>query len=187
MKQLKIGLDADGVLYDTYPHWLGLYHARLEQDGKKDDFTYEDMTTYRLSDKVAYPDVLESIMAAPYFFADLPLMEHAQWFVRRLQEDGHNIFIVTTCRERFSWSERDKRMAFRRDFSSIHEDNVIFMSNKHLLRLSVLVEDRLQTVELLENPGILMAAPYNETNVYPRYNSLPEIYEHICQLASHFK
>lgn len=173
-------VDMDGVLYDTYPYALQLYR---EAGGEK--VGVDAMKTYKIGDHLADPELFYALMAQEHFFRDIPLMEGAHDFMQVLMEAGLEPVIVSTCRERFPFSERDKRRALRRDFPWLDERNIIFAERKELIRGYCIVEDRIENVENFPGHGILMAAPYNEAGRgrYPRFERLTDIARYIVFFA----
>lgn len=139
MRKLKIILDCDGVLADTIKKVLHLYNNEYNLNFKKEDIVAWDMT------KIQKPGTsLTKYFNQRGFFRDLDPMEDAQKYVKKLLEDGHEVFVATASPLE---GLEDKLLWLRENFGFIPESNIVFIQRKDLLYGDIILDDALHNLE----------------------------------------
>lgn len=179
--KLNIGLDFDDVLSPFLPYTIEAINEKYNRS-----YTVEDIKGWNMLEYIDITwDQLCSIWT-PEFVNSIPIKEEAVTLVNKLKSDGHNVYITTA-----SWAPtHTDRVRKCKDILDIPEEDVIFIKHKHLLKLDLLVDDRIDN--LLDEYGlpcenyerVLFDAPHNrnpkETNklgLHYRANSLEDVYE----------
>ena len=106
-------------------------------------------------------------------------------YLKRLQDDGHDIYIVTTSNY-LSLKGKMENLLFKY-FPFIKWDHVIITSNKQMIRGDVLIDDGVHNLEGGDYFKILMTAPHNRNydaaaNKMIRVDSWENIYRVISVL-----
>lgn len=175
--KLKIGLDADDVLYEC-----NAYALRLLNEGKYADnpIEIEEVTSWGLSGTRA--DERVPYFSDPEFVSSQPLFNGAKAFVRKLSGMA-DVFFVTSvapnCVE-----AREKRL--REDFPDVPEENYIFTSRKDVVALDIVLDDGAHNIESSSaSYPVLFRRPWNENlsglmaiNSYSDFIHLVEMIAH---------
>lgn len=179
---MRILIDMDDVMIDFLQHWIDVLNGKFNKNVKYNDI-------YCWSMQVAYPDLTrEQIFDVLYneeFWADISPKQGAITYIRRLIQDGHEIYVVTASDPLI--------MKFRQVyilnqfFPWIPQENVIMAHNKQMILGDVLVDDNPKNLVNGNYRGLLMTAPHNQG--YPerlsnliRVNSWEEVYDLIDKI-----
>ena len=111
--------------------------------------------------------------------------EGAVEYVKKLIDDGHAVYIVTTSP--YQVAEMKIGKVILKLFPYISWKNVILTSNKQMIKGDVLIDDGIHNLLGGDYKKILMTAPYNkdfnaEENGMLRVSNWKEIYEAICKM-----
>lgn len=157
VKKLRIGIDQDWVLAKLTKKWLEYYNAIFD-----DDLTAEKLESWDITKKVK-PEAkgfMLNILNIPNFYRDLEVTKDSQRVIQKLQEAGHEIFIVTdpftkmSMKSKFEWLQEH--------FPFIDKRNYIFTGNKSAVALDILIDDGVHNCVAFKGTPILFDTPYNK-------------------------
>jgi 5'-nucleotidase len=163
---MRILLDLD----DTLANWGAEYDRRL--DASSDPITrgiprFNDLTSYDLFGALDDDsnEMLKSIMNEPGFYASLDPMPGAIDAVYRMQEDGHEVWIVSTPWVGNETCETDKREWVQKHLGNEWANRLILTHDKTMIAGDVIIDDK-PHITGKDDPKwqhILFAQPHNLT------------------------
>ena len=181
MKPLHILCDLDSIAAALMPTWVDLYNKAYDDKLSIDDV--KDFDIHLFTKPECHTKVYDLLTAET--FLSLPVMPGAKDVLQELTNIGHTIHIVTafspdhpdTAAAKVSWT--------RANFPFINKRMITLMSQKHLIRGDVLIDDRPDTIaacRAMPNNKIYLTTigyPYNESisymyNLYTRDYKTPE-------------
>ena len=154
--KMKIGIDQDWVLAKLTKKWLEYYNAIFD-----DNLKAEDLKGWAIKEYVK-PEAKEfilKILNIPGFYRDLEVTKDSQRVLRKLQEQGHELFIVTDPFTKMSMQSKHEWL--QENFPFIKKENYVFTSRKDLLDLDVLIDDGVHNCESFKGMSLLFDTPYN--------------------------
>lgn len=190
---MKIGIDLDGVLFDTESYFHALAELKDLDSGKNGiidrskqllreryDWTTKEMVDF-------FDEILEDVEL------NAPIMPLGKEILNRLKNDGHEIIFITN---RTKGSEKEIDYTYQRfEKENIKCDKIIFTKNSKLSyckseKIDIMIDDRAGVVnELAENniPCIYFKdfAPVSvcKPNIYEACN-WPEVYRIIKNMKN---
>ena len=181
---MVILVDADGGLEDLSQKWVLYLNEKYGTTVRYEDLTEWDMTAAfpSLSREQVYEiDVAEEI------YSRLEPIPGAPEAVRRLLDDGHRIYVVTTTPYQAVKAKLER--AIFRYYPFLSWKNIIITADKHLIRGDVLIDDGVHNLLGGDFRKILVTAPYNaefdaEANGMIRVGSWEEIYRAVSAIAA---
>lgn len=138
MKKLEIILDSDGILFDCVTATLNLYNNEY-----CDNLKFEDITDFNLSKFAKQGSDICKYFKQKGFFKNLPVIEGAQYYAKRLINDGHDIIIATDSPKN---GIIDKIDAIEKQFPFIGFKNIFPTSRKEKLYGDILYDDGLHNI-----------------------------------------
>ena len=181
---MVILIDADGVLEDLSQKWVIYLNGKYGTSVRYEDLTEWDMTA-------AFPSLTREqvygIDRDEEFYSLLEPIPGAVEAVKRMMDEGHEIYVVTTTPYQAVKPKLER--AIFRYFPFLTWKNVIITANKHLIRGDVLIDDGVHNLLGGEYRKILVTAPYNkdfdaEANGMIRVGSWEEIYRAVTAMAA---
>lgn len=177
---MKILVDVDNVLEDLNTAWVNAINEKYGTTTKPEDIRSWDIEKY--FEGLSRTQVF-SPLHKKEFWEKLEPMDGAREYLKRLIEDGNEIFIVTSCHPD---TIKPKLKFLSKNFSFIPFKNIIITSHKKMIKGDVLIDDAPYNF-LLEGDrpyGILMDAPHNrsfdeEPHAICRVSSWEDIYDYI--------
>lgn len=148
-----IAVDIDNVLNNLTEKVIELYNADAADCLKLSDIQCYSIESYM---NPAYYHKLD------YYFSCAAVLAKTQpgavECVKRLQNDGHTIFFVTstTCdalAKKFDW--------LRRNFGNISENQVVKLNNKQLFECDVMIDDYIGNLTGGKYKKIVLNQPWN--------------------------
>jgi 5'(3')-deoxyribonucleotidase len=166
MPKKIIAVDMDEVIADALAEHLMRYN-RDYADELATPLTRASLQGRWIWDAVPPHRVraLESYMLSDDFFRVLPVMDHAQRVLERLQS-RYEVFIATAAMEVPS-SFQPKFLWLAEHFPFIPTTNIVFCGSKSILRADFLIDDNPRQLRLFEESeptqreGILFTSPAN--------------------------
>lgn len=180
---MTILVDADGVLEDLTQKWVIYLNEKYGTSVRYDDVTEWDMTK-------SFPSLTrEQVYGAELkeeLYDQLEPYEGAVEYVKKLQDDGHTVYVVTTSPYQIIKTKMEK--VIFKYFPNLSWKNVIITSNKKMIKGDVLIDDGIHNLLGADYKKVLMTAPYNrafhaEENGIIRVSSWREIYKVISEMA----
>ena len=184
--KLTILVDMDDTIEYLLHDWLVWLNNRYGTHVIEDDIHDYDITK-------AFPDLTPDQVYAPLFFHDLWAnlcpVPGADKVLKKLQEQGHEIYIVTSSN--FQTINTKITCVVHRSFQFIPDDHIIIARNKQMIRGDVLIDDAPHNLvggsylKIMpaaahnrdfdaESAGIIRAKDWNE--IYDIVNEYAEFY-----------
>ena len=166
---MKIGVDLDGVLYDSEQLMNAkaeLYDLQIGGKGLVDPSNWSIKQRHGWTDEIneSFDDqALKSLVEAP-------VMPLGREVLQKLREEGHEIYLITSRGSRVIAETKVTKKVLRRD--KIKYDKLIFCKKSKLeickeIKIDVMIDDKPKTIEDLSKNGIKC--------LYFRDAELPEI------------
>ena len=183
MKKLTILVDMDDTIECLLKEWVAWLNARHGLDVKLDDVRCWNLAK-------AFPELTEEQVYDPLYYHELWMrvkpMPDAQEVLKRLQDEGHEIYITTSSN--YSTLPTKITQVLFRYFPYITWDHVIVATKKQMIRGDVMVDDGPHNLEGGEYVKLLMNAPHNrdydeKAQGMTRVFNWEEIYEAIRAVA----
>jgi 5'(3')-deoxyribonucleotidase len=152
----RICVDMDEVMADAVAEHLIRYNQEF-----KSNLTKEDLRGKRFWQVVpaAHHEILDDMLRAEDFFADLDVMPDAPRVLAELQRH-YEIFIASAAMEvpssfnaKYAWLERH--------FPFISHTHIVFCGDKSILKADYLIDDNPRQLQFFSGTGILYDAPHN--------------------------
>ena len=150
-------IDADDVLEDLSPKWVAWLNARYGLNAPYE--THTDWNMEHVFPELSREQVYDVEMNEA-FYATLEPLPGAVSCVRRLVEEGHSVYVVTTTPYQIVRAKMEQ--VIFRYFPFLSWKNVILTSNKHLIQGDVLIDDGVHNLLGGSYRKILMTGPYNK-------------------------
>ena len=175
-KKLTILIDMDDTIENLLECWVNELNKAYGTDVKYDEVFVWDMTK-------VFPSLTKTEIYAPLhnpnFWRKVQPLPGSVEYIKRLIDDGHNIYIVTTSHYTDIKSKIEN--VLEKHFPFISWKNVIITSNKQLVNGDILIDDGVHNLEGGKYIKILMDAPHNrsydaEKNGMLRVYNWEEIY-----------
>lgn len=156
---MRLLIDLDGVCADFYGFLLKVYNKDF-----RDDLKFEDLYTWALEPcfKKATRSQIRSYMSVPGFWHQLRPLPGAVEGLKRLQDAGHDVVIVSA-------TPRDATLAGKEKLEWVHEHlpfiphkNIILAARKELIMGDVLFDDGPHNAKARPDSTCVMDAPYNQ-------------------------
>ena len=172
MKRLTIGIDLDDTLNCLSNRWIDVYNKEYSDNLPLTDIKSWDIANY------VKPECGKDIfkfLHIPGFFRNLDIKPHAIEVVRWLCEH-YDVYIVSAAHYAVTG---DKGAWLEEFFPFINYQNVIFCTNKSLMKLDYLIDDGSHNLETFTGQGLLFDSHHNQTeNRFPRMKNWLEIKEY---------
>lgn len=176
-----IGLDFDGTINDmleTWLEWLNKKHGTTVK--------LEDVVDWELS-KV-YPSLskkeLFEPLNTPEYWSHVTIKANADEVIKKLIDEGHQIYIITSSHYRTLSAKLDKCLFEHLPF--LNKENIIITYNKALINCDVLLDDAEHNLINFKGIKVLFDASYNKNSTVHdfRISSWTEFYELVQELKN---
>ena len=155
-RRLRIAVDMDEVIADSFSKHLGLYNQLVGANLTK------ELVSKRGLGAVIPHDRRDQFAAIPHgegFFDDLEVMEGSQEALLELSRH-HDVFIASAAMEvpgsfdaKFKWLQQH--------FPFLPPSRIVFCGDKNIVDADILVDDRSRHFAEFRGTGILFTAPHN--------------------------
>lgn len=150
-------LDLDNTTADLTKKWLDVYNST-----HNDNLLAEQITTWNLSAHAnkCSPELLNKIIEAPNFFAELNVFPDAVEVTKRLQSK-HQLYFVTATPLDSKTAAYDKNQWVEKYFPHIGKNRVIHTHEKQLVKGDLLFDDGPTNLENFYGFTVAMDFAYN--------------------------
>ncbi|GCD12881.1 5' nucleotidase, NT5C type [Clostridium tagluense] len=156
INKYKIGVDQDWVLAKLTKKWIQYYNTIFNDNLRIDDITDWNLAKSIKSEAILY---MNNILKLEDFYRNLGVVSNSQRVLKKLQEQGHEIFIVTDPFSKMSYTSKyDWLVEY---FPFIDTKNFIFTGNKRAIKLDFLIDDGIHNCEGFQGISLLYDSPYN--------------------------
>lgn len=156
MDTLTILIDMDDTIENLLAAWVSYLNGRYGTTVQTEDIKHWDMAK-------AFPNLTKQQVMSPIseddFWSHVRPIDGAPETLKKLMNDGHEIFIVTASFYKTIPSKMDSVLF--RYFPFLSWDNVIVTSRKQMIKGDVLIDDGVHNLVDGEYAKILMDAPHN--------------------------
>lgn len=162
MNTLKILVDMDSIIVALTQKWLNLYNKDHD-----DTVTLEHLKTWNVASHVKIGQKINDYLYTEGFFLDVPAMEGAIETLKKIQDLGHEVYIVSAP----SWpgnSASDKITWARKNLPFINKRDIFLCHHKHMVKGDVFIDDSPDNLKLYRQHWptaitMTIAYPYNES------------------------
>jgi 5'-nucleotidase len=152
---LKIGIDLDDTINNLVFVWLSRYNSDYNDNLKIDDIKSWDVGSYSKIGKDFY-----KYLGDEKLFKSLDINKGAAEVIKILCE-VHEVYIVT-ANASYNKGVCDDKVNFIKKYMPFFEiKNIIFIQNKSLLNLDILIDDGLHNFEGFKGIKIVFDRPWN--------------------------
>lgn len=182
-KKFTILVDMDDTIEYLLREWLAWLNNLYVRDVHEEDI-------HEWNIMLAYPGLTDSQVYAPLFYEEfwksIKPMPDAMEYLKRLYDDGHEIYIVTSSN--FHTIEVKLNNVLYTHFPFIDYDHVIIARKKQMIRGDIMIDDGVHNLIGGEYVKILMTAAHNrafnaEAHDMIRVHNWAEIYKIISQMS----
>lgn len=153
---MTILIDMDDTIENLGLAWVDYLNTRYDKNVNWFDIRNWDM-------HLAYPSLtteqIYGALSEEQLWDNVTVKEDAQYYVKRLMDEGHKVYIVTS-----SWyttiRTKVERCLFKY-FPFLSWNQVIVAADKHLIKGDVLIDDNPENLIGGDYFGILFTAPHN--------------------------
>ena len=190
MRQLRVGIDLDGVVVDSPQQVVHYINRHLDTS-----FTMNDFKTYQMED--ALPDkykwIVNMAFKDPEMWKNVSLIEGAYENIEKLYQENFELHFVTSSlpqnlKKKIGHLSRNLNF-FPKDFVWKHTINT---QNKQIIDLDIMIDDGLfNLIGDRRYYSICMDMPYNQTDElipnFTRVHNWQEVYSAIKMVESLIK
>jgi 5'(3')-deoxyribonucleotidase len=152
---LKIGIDLDDTINSLVSTWLEKYNKDYNDDVKIEDLKTWDIGDYTKAGKDFY-----KYLGDGETFKNLSIKDGAANIIEKLCENNE-VYIVT-ANDSYNTGVCDDKVNFINKFMPFFPiKNIIFINNKSLLDLDVLIDDGLHNFMGFKGTKIVFDRPWN--------------------------
>lgn len=183
MKKFKILIDMDDTITHLLPAWVSELNKTHNLQVEHSDICDWDMRLF-------YPTLSLSQIYEPLFddnfWDNIEPISGAQKSIKKLIDDGHEIYIVTATHYAIAKAKFEKVLF--KYFPFVSTPHIITTTNKQMIKGDILIDDAPHNVIGGDYLGFLMNAPHNqgfdaESNGVIRVYNWEEIYKLINNLS----
>lgn len=153
---LKVGIDLDDVCNNLVEVWLSRYNSDYNDNVKIEDIKTWDIGDYTKAGKDFY-----KYLGDGETFKNLSIKDGAAETIEKLCKQ-HEVYIVT-ANASYNTGVCDDKVNFIKKFMPFFPiKNIIFINNKSLLDLDVLIDDGLHNFEGFKGKKVVFDRPWNQ-------------------------
>ena len=153
---LKIGVDMDDTINSLVERWIEKYNEDYDDNVKIEDIKSWDIGDYTKAGKDFY-----KYLGDGETFKNLSIKEGAAEVIEKLCENNE-VYIVT-ANTSYNTGVCDDKVNFIKKFMPFFPiKNIIFINNKSLLDLDVLIDDGLHNFEEFKGTRVVFDRPWNQ-------------------------
>ena len=153
---LKLGIDLDDTISNLVDVWIEKYNLDYNDNVSINDIKSWDIGDYTKSGKDFY-----KYLGDGKIFKNLSIKDGAAEVIEKLCENNE-VYIVT-ANASYNIGVCDDKVNFIKKFMPFFPiKNIIFINNKSLLDLDVLIDDGLHNLEGFKGVPVVFERPWNE-------------------------
>ena len=153
---MRIGIDCDDVINNLVLAWIECYNKDYDDNLKIEDIKSWDIGSYSKIGNKFY-----EYLGDGKLFKMLSINDGAAEVIEKLCENNE-VYIVT-ANASYNTGVCDDKVDFIKKFMPLFPiKNIIFINNKSLLDLDVLIDDGLHNLEHFKGKRVLFQRPWNE-------------------------
>lgn len=165
---MKIGIDVDDTILNLLNFWVLHYNTDFHDNLKE-----EDITDWKI-DKFVKEEAKEKIynyIRHPQIFEECRPIKNALNSIKYLRSLGHRVIFVTANNP-----DNVKQRWLRKNEFWDNDENFIVASDKSLIDLDILIDDKYENCRDTSGVGILFTRPHNKKyDWFPRANGWEEV------------
>lgn len=176
-------VDMDDTIENCTEAWVNFLNRRYGTDVDPDSIT--EWVVSAAFPTLTHEQVYDCVIEDEFWHSVKPF-EDAVYYLKKLIDDGHEIYIVTSAQYE-SIKVKMEDVLFRY-FPYIGWDNVIIAKNKQMIRGDILIDDGIHNQVGGKYIRLLYTAPHNRAydagaNGMIRVHNWAEIYDFISKLT----
>ena len=155
-RNIKILIDMDDTIEDLLGSWVAALNKEHNTSVCVDDI--DDWNIHQFFPELTRYQVFEPLFCGEFWDTVKPKKD-AVYYVRKLKEDGFQIFICTNTNYK-TLKEKMECVLFKH-FDFLSWNDVIVTTNKQIIDADILVDDAVHNLIGGKYKGILFDAPHN--------------------------
>lgn len=181
------GIDFDNVLCNTSQAYLDLFNSFTGEHFIESDLTEYDTT--KIFPK-KYENLAKSIWNWPLLYKNAQPYTDSQQYMKRLSMNPNiETYVVSVSHPDIMKTKTD---FIKREYPFIQQNHIVFINNKQLLKLNVLVDDKIGNLKGGDYHKILLNYFWNQNydalyNGIIRVNDWSEIYDEVDKYYKAYK
>lgn len=181
MKHLKIGIDIDNVIADSYPHYIKAFNKEFGTSVKYEEIYHFYYLEKNVGvEKTLVSEFIESIVHSEEFQLQIPPIINALKIIKKWIKKGYSIHYITsrpidTQEETEKWLKKHGFMlpGVTLDLYNEKEHNFSHISRinsyKRFIadgkKLDIFIEDSIDIAKSMDIPVLLVDRPWNQGNL----------------------
>lgn len=153
---IRILVDLDDTMIDLLGHWVAEINKQYGTRVDTDDIVSWEIEKFFPS--LTHEQVFKPVYTCE-FWSEVKPKEKAALFIRKLLNDGYNLFVCTNTDYRVLKSKIENVLL--KYFNFISWDDVIVTKHKQIIDADILIDDAVHNLIGGKYRGILMDAPHN--------------------------
>lgn len=197
MKKLKIGIDIDNVIADSYPRYIDAFNKKFGVAVKYEEiFDFYYLENYVGVDRAQTSQFIETVLHSNEFQLAIPPYEEPQKIIKKWADQGFSIHYITsrpdfTKTVTLKWL---KKHGFLAKGTKLHLLDINIHSKdtdykKEIVnkwKVNLMIEDSLDIASALDIPVFLLDRPWNQGKLpknVTRVNNWAEIDQRVEKLT----
>ena len=165
-----VGCDLDDSIEYLIEAWITYLNNKYQLNVKYENVKHWDMSK-------SFPTLTEKEIVEPLFmdsfWETVKPMPDAVEYLKKLMDDGHQVYICTNSHYKTLASKMDNVLF--KYFPFITWDNVIICKNKQMIKCDYLIDDGSHNI-VGDYKGLLINTPYNENFDETKYPNVRRVY-----------
>lgn len=202
MKKLKIGIDIDNVIADSYPHYINAFNKKFGTSVKyKEVFHFYYLEKNVGVEETLVVEFIESIVHSEEFQLQIPPVVNSLNIINKWIKNGYSIHYITsrpsdTKNETLKWLKNqgfwvkgvtlDLYHETEHNFSHISRINNFKRNVADRKELDIFIEDSIDIAKSLDIPVLLLDKPWNQSKL-PENVTRVKDWEEIENLVDNIK
>lgn len=170
MQKVIIGCDLDDTIEKLLPAWLSYLYNKHNILVNVSDVKQWDITKY-------FPTLTANQVFEPLhdedFWKTVEPMKDAQFYIKKLIDEGYDFYIVTSCP--IACSDYKIRHVVMKHFPFINKHNVIVCHNKQLINCDILIDDGVHNI-YGNYIGLLKTTAHNQDHKVVQGSKVQRVY-----------
>lgn len=159
---MVIGIDIDDTITNHCEVWFTLYNIeRLPTEksiGLTDAYKYDFYNELDTNTREHLLKILDSSEKQDEYYQQIQLKDNVKTTIQEIVDSGNQVILISATPK--DKQERKKKWILEQ-LPMLQEDNIIFTTQKNLINVDVMIDDKLEDASKFKCPYILLRRPWN--------------------------